>query len=279
MLYIKVMLPTLVPLAAGYVLARWIGGGPQALRAFLRYVIAPALLFVVLLGGFKQEMFFKLLATGVAMGLAGYLLVSVAPKSLGHAVDQSAAMPGIICFTLPLLSLSWDVKQFGIRSAALLYVAIAATMLVAERRQQAGKALLHEPWAYAAAAALLFRLLEVSNPVLVNSIAPLAQAAYPLGLLYVGATLHPLTSSDFKDKTVWSSIAARWVAGFGVALLAVSLFKFTGKLREAVVIAGFAPPATGALFLASGEGGNRKVAAVGTLAAVGVAFILLMVDW
>ncbi len=273
------MLPTIVPLFAGYAVARWAGGGPQALRGILRYAILPALLFLVLVAGVRQELLLKLLVIGIAMGAAGYLLVQFLPKVLGgQHIDASAAIPNIACFTLPFLALSWETKQFGIRAAAILFVAVAVTLMVAERRGKAGQALLKEPWAYAAAAALIFNLLSLSPSWVAKGVGPLAQAAYPLLLMYLGAALHPVGGADFQDKGVWFSVATRYVAGVGVALLAAAIFKITGDLKEALILVGFAPPATAALALTGGGegGGSRKVVVVGTLVSLVIPIVWLL---
>ena len=96
---VQSMLPTWLALFVGFALARWLSGGPEALRAVLRYALFPAVVFVVLVPGVPAQSLLQLLAVGAAMGAAGHLLVRFVPRT-GLAVDPSAALPNLAVFTL-----------------------------------------------------------------------------------------------------------------------------------------------------------------------------------
>ncbi len=274
------LLPTVVPIAAGYAVARWVGFQPDGFQRILRYVFLPALLFILLIGPIKQPVLFKVAFIGAATALAGFFLLPPVAKALKANIDTSAALPNVASFLLPFLLLSWQHKPLGVRTAAVYFVAVAVAYVFAESRSQGFKRLIREPWLWAALAALAVQLLDVNLKTVMTAVRPVGQAAYPVLLVFLGASMHPVAGSTFSDKDAWLSVGFRLAVGAGVGLLAVAILEMPRVVDETIIVAAFAPPATAALSLVGpGERGSGRVAALGTLVSIVAMVVLVVVDW
>jgi predicted permease len=272
---IQVLLPTLVPIAVGYAVARWIGVATKPLATLLRYVFFPALLFTVVQGRMAFSTFLLLAATGAAMAGVGLLLVRNAGRFLKPQVDSSAATLNIACFSIPFLALSWAANGLG--TACALFAGVALVLFLVESN---AKALLREPWLYAVVAALLFQGLGISLPWLDKMLTPFARAAYVVLLLFLGTALHPWVS--FRNAEAWATVGVRMVSGFAVGLLAVAMLPFSAAIAEGVILTALAPPATRSMALAvdaEESQAARAAASLGVVVSLAVILFLLVSGW
>src|SRR5687767_12518192 len=112
---IQVFLPTLIPLAAGYALARFAGVSTPPLRTVARYVFFPVLLFVLLVGPLTGKSMLIVTGAGAAMALALFFAIEPLSRLLKVRIDASAAYPNIAAFSMPFLVLTWQAKDVGPR--------------------------------------------------------------------------------------------------------------------------------------------------------------------
>src|SRR5688572_9714669 len=128
--WIDFFLPTVLPLTAGWLLARFARTPTEPLADLSRFVLFPALLFITFLTPIKTETLLVLGGIGVAMALAAIVLLGVAGRHLNLAIGLPAALPNVACFALPFLALSWDAKDSSLRGAAVIFVGAALTLAV-----------------------------------------------------------------------------------------------------------------------------------------------------
>ena len=271
--------PTLLPLAAGYALARFVGMPLGPLRLLSRFALLPLALFAILSGPLPSAAL-PLTVTAVAMTLAGLACVRALRRWPKFEALEIAALPNIACFALPFVALSWEGK--GLRPIALIFVIVAIASLFIAGGKSSWRQLYKEPWLYGAAAGLLYQLLAIPHSKFIDmAIGPLADAAYPILLLYLGTTLYPL--GGLRQRSAWTTVGVRFVVGLAVALLAITILPMPRLAREAVIIVSLAPPMTQASSLIGtrehdpGEG--RAAANIGTLLSLLAMLALLMLDW
>ncbi|MBI5509466.1 MAG: hypothetical protein HY903_12010 [Deltaproteobacteria bacterium] len=277
----KHVLPTVLPIAAGYLVARFAGGAAQGLRSALRFAFLPALLFTVLKTPTPDEVVLKTLVVGAATVLVGHWLAGAAGRWLKTAVPHNGTVPDIVGFTLPFLALSWDMKALGMRAAALLAVGALLTAFLLDPRKRNAKALFREPWVYGVLAALLVALFGQPLGFLAKSVAPFESAAvYALFLFYLGSLMHPVTRAQLLAKQTWVVVGLRLLAGVAVGLAAVFLFHPPRVVLEAYVVAMLAPPVGVTAALAGKEDVDDRAALVaGTLVSLLGMILLLVLDW
>ena len=274
---LQALLPTLVPIIAGYALARWAGLTTQPLAPVARYVFFPALVFTVLEGRMPFGTFVSVAATGVALAAAGLLVVRKAPRFLKREIDASAATFNIACFSVPLLALSWGARGLG--TACALFVGVAI-MLVGFESRGGFRALLKEPWLWAVVAALVFQETDASGGALQKLISPLSQASCPFLLLLLGIALHPFPT--LGDARAWTTVGVHMAVSLGVVLLAIAALPFTAAVAEGLVLVSLAPPAPRALSLGSADDGGKAehtTTFIGTLVSLVAVVVLLVTGW
>ena len=210
------LLPTLVVIAAGYSLARWVGLSTAPLNTLLLYVFLPVYLFMTLEERMSFEMFAFVALIGGAVGGVGILIHRNAHRVLKTKVDASVAIPNVACFSIPVFALSWGGRGLGTACAFFVGVSIAAFFI----EKNDFKKLLREPWIYAAVAGILVNEIRGSVPPLEVILSPFMDATYPLLLLFLGASLHPF--EGIADVNAWVTAVLRVAGGFLVALLGVS---------------------------------------------------------
>ncbi len=286
------LVPALVAIGGGYALARFRGLNPAPLQTILRYLLFPAILFVLLFDRMPVQTFAIVAGIGAATVAVGAGLVRVTEKLLRPTVSMRAAVPDIACFSIPFLALCWG--SIGLGTACALYVGveIAAAVLAKDLAS-----LKQQPWVYAAAAAPLLRasgIVGATAPIhlvvagsvrdagLVSGVGvPLVMAGL-LGLfLLLGASLHPFRG--VRDLGAWVSVLIRLVAGAVVAIAAVKFLPMSREVMEALVIAAFAPPTMQGLQLPSAtrrsQDQDHGAAHVGTLVSLAAMSALLLVNW
>ena len=154
----ETLLPTLVVIAAGYSLARWVGLPTAPLNTLLRYVFLPAYLFMTLRERMSFEMFlFVALIGGAVVGM-GVLILRNANRILKTQIDPSVAIPNVACFSIPVFALSWGGRGLGTACAFFAGVSIAAFFI--EKKNFAK--LFREPWIYAVVGGILFKEMRGS---------------------------------------------------------------------------------------------------------------------
>jgi len=273
---LQILLPTLIPIAIGYAVARWTGVSMQPVATLLRTVFVPVILFAALRERMPFQMFLLLTVLGAAMALVGMLLVRHAHRFLKPKVDRSAAVLNIACFSLPFFALSRSSNGLG--TACALFVGVALAFFAVEVRR--ARQLWHEPWLFAVLGAFVFQALGVSATWMDKVVSPLTASAFVLLLVYLGAALHPWAS--WKSADAWATVAVRLVSGAGVGLLAVLVLPISGAIAQGVVMTSLAPPATRSLAL-GGDGhdtvSGRAAANLGTLVSLVLIGVLLAAGW
>jgi len=271
------LLPILTFIVVGYSLARWRGMSADDLETLLRYVLLPIVIFSQL----EARIPFKTLATvgimGAAMATLSRVIVKQAPRFLSPKVDMSSALPNIAAFLIPFLVLSYGSR--GVGTACAFYVGAVLALHFLESRKNL-PILLKEPWVYAVLAAILFRATNYTSNSIDKMLNPLLAAAYPILLVFLGASLHPL--EGLKNVDTWVTSAARMCGGFVIGMTAIFIFRPTPAIREGVILASLAPPTTKLLSLAQvgGTGPLSKAAStVGTVLFLIVIVILMKSGW
>ncbi|MFC2082134.1 hypothetical protein ACFLQT_00235 [Bacteroidota bacterium] len=273
---IESLLPTIFIIAVGYSLAHWMGLTINPISTLLRYVFLPVYLFMTLKARMSFEMFFLVALIGGAVVGVGFLIHKNAHRILKAEVDASVAIPNVACFAIPLFALSWGGRGLGTACALFVGVSIAAFFL----QKKDFVKLFREPWIYAVAAGLIFNETNASVDLLDVILSPLMGATYPLLLLFLGASLHPL--EGFTDINAWVTGVLRVAVGFLIALLGVSLLSVTPAVAAGAVMASMSPPATKALSLAvsiKDSHSSRGPANVGFFVSLIVFILFLVTGW
>ena len=273
---LQMLLPTLVPIAIGYAVARWIGVSMQPIGTLLRAVFVPAILFTALQEPMQFHIFMLLVVIGAVMALGGMFVVRHAHRFLKPRVDHSAAVLNIACFSLPLFALS--MSSTGLATACGLFVGVALASCLVEVRSV--KPLVREPWAYAVVAALVLRAVGASTGWMDKVVDPLAAGAFILCLVFLGAALHPWTL--WRSAEAWATVAVRLVSGAVVGLLAIAILPISGAIAQGVLLTALAPPATRVLAM-NGDGNDstsgQAAATIGTLVSLVLIATLLVAGW
>lgn len=273
---LQVLLPTLIPIGIGYVVARWVGVSMQPIATLLRTVFLPAILFTALRDHMPIHVFLLLVAVGAAMVLAGTLVARNAHSFLKPRVDRSAAWLNIACFSLPFFALSLSSK--GLATACGLFVGVALTSCAVEVRSL--RPLLREPWIWGVLLALVFQARSLPTSWMDPVVKPLASSAFILFLLLLGTALHPWAS--LRNAEAWATVVVRLVSGVAVGLLAIVLLPISGAVAQGVVLTSLAPPATRALAMrADGQdsASGQAAATLGTIVSLAVITTLLVAGW
>jgi len=270
------LLPTIALIAAGYSLARWVGLSTAPLITLLRYVFLPVYLFMMLQARMSFQMFFFVALIGGAVVGMGVLIHRNAHRVLKTQLDASVAIPNVACFSIPIFALSWGGRGLGTACAFFAGVSMAAFFI--EKKNIAK--LLREPWLYAVVAGILVNEFRVTLQPLDVIFTPLMGAAYPLLLLFLGASLHPF--EGIADVDAWVTAVLRVGGGFLVALLGVSILSVSPAIAAGAVMASMAPPATKSLSLsgsAKDTPSSRGSANVGLLVSLIVFTLFLVTGW
>jgi hypothetical protein len=270
------LLPALFLIAAGYFLARWMGLSAAPLNTLLRYLIFPAYLFMTLKTRMSIETFGYVALIGFIVVWAGYLIHRNAHRVFKAEVDISAAIPNIACFTIPLFALSMGGR--GIGTACSLYAGVSVAAYLIGKKEI--MKLLREPWLYAVLAGMVFKETLAPIQLLDNILSPVTAAAYPLLLIFLGVSLHPIQAVG--DLNAWVTALLRVVVGFLIALLGVNILPVSQAVAAAVVLASIAPTSTKFLSLAGSSGDtqvSRGSISVGLLVSLIVFVFFQMTGW
>jgi len=270
------LLPTLVVIAAGYSLARWVGLSTAPLNTLLRYVFLPVFLFMTLKERMSFEMFaFVALIGGAVVGV-GVLIHRNAGRVIKAQVDASVAIPNVACFSIPVFALSWGGRGLGTACAFFVGVSIAAFLI----EKKDFTKLLREPWVYAAAAGILFKEIRGSVDALDVILLPFMEATYPILLLFLGASLYPF--EGISDLNAWVTAVLRVVGGFLAAWLGVTILSVSPVIAAGAVMASMAPPATKYLSQAGAAKdtpSSKGPSNVGLLVSLIVFTVFLLTGW
>ena len=272
----ETLLPSIVIIAAGYSLARWVGLSTAPLNTLLRYVFLPVYLFMMLQARMSFQMFFFVALIGGAVVGVGVLIHRNAHRVLKTQLDASVAIPNVACFSIPVFALSWGGRGLGTACAFFVGVTIAAFFI----EKKDFKKLFREPWLYAVVAGILVNEFQVSMQPLNAILTPIMDATYPLLLLFLGASLHPF--EGIADVNAWATAVLRVAGGFLVALLGVSILSVSPAIAAGAVMVSMAPPATKSLSLvgsAKDTPSSRGSANVGLLVSMIVFTIFLVTGW
>jgi predicted permease len=272
---LQLLLPTLVPIAIGYAVARWAGVQMHPVAALLRTVFLPAILMTALRERLPFHMFLVLVVIGAALALAGMLVARHAHRFLKPRVDPAAATLNIACFSLPFLALS--LSSTGLATACALFVGVGVASCAMEVRSM--RPLAREPWAWGVVAALFMQMVGMPTGWMDRMVTPLASSAFILLLVYLGAALHPWA---WRNAEAWATVAVRLVSGAAVGLLAVAVLPITGAVAQGVVLTSLAPPATRMLSMRSDgkdSASGRAAATLGTLVSLVVIGAMLLGGW
>lgn len=270
--------PCVAYIAIGYVLARFARMSAASLRPLMRFVLAPLLLFVLLLTRVEPKGFAIMAGLGAATVGVGWLLVTYIPRLLRRKVDPVAAVPNILCFTLPILALGWT--GVGLGTAAAMFVGAALVGSILEERSRAPMALVTEPWLWAVALAFAVKFTHLPIQTPYDMVLPLATAAFPIALVFVGASMHPF--GGFTDPATWMTVVVRYIGGIGVAAAAILVLPMSHEVKEAVAIVAVAPPASALLTLSSANSMRataHMASIVGVITSVALIVALDVLVW
>jgi hypothetical protein len=245
--FVLTLMRVLLPVSIGYGLARWLGFDASPLRALLRWSLLPAVLFTALLGSLSQRSFVVVAGAGVVTVLLGFALLRYALQRAVPDISLSAASPALAAFAFPWMTLDMGARGASLVVIGVLFVAVALTLSFAELGERGFGAVIREPWLYAAAAALVFRLGSVPTAAVVRIVDPLTQAGWVLLLVFLGTKLHPFTG--FTTVAAWAGALVRIIVGVGVALLVSHTFELASSVDQSLLLAGLAPAAPTSLGL------------------------------
>lgn len=270
------LLPTLVVIVVGYSLARWLGLSTAPLLTLLRFVFLPVFLFLTLPARMSSERIFWVALIGGAVVGLGVLIHRNAHRVFKTQVDASVAIPNVACFSIPLFALSWGGRGLGTACAVFVGVSIVAFLV----EKNGLFKLFQQPWLHAVVAGILLTEIRGSVEPLDVVLSPFVGATYPLLLLLLGASLHPLRG--FTDINAWVTVVLRVVGGFLAALLGVYILPVTPAVAAGAVMASMAPPAMKSLSLAGTAKetpSDRGPANVGLLVSLIVFVLFLVTGW
>jgi predicted permease len=272
----EALLPTLVVVAVGYSLARWMGLSTAPLITLLRFVFLPVYLFMMLPARLSPDRILIIALIGGAIVAVGVLIHRNAHRVFKTRVPDSVAIPNIALFSIPLFALSWGGR--GIGTACALFVGVSITAFIFEKKSF--PKLFQQPWLYAVVAGILLVEFQGSVEPFDVILSPFLGATIPLLLLLLGASLHPL--KGFLDLDAWVTAILRVGVGFLVALLGVTLLPVSPAVAAGAVMASMAPAATKALSLAGpakDSPSDRGPGNVGALVSLIVFALFFLTGW
>jgi predicted permease len=222
------------------------------------------------------ETFSYVALIGVAVVWVGFLIHRNAHRVFKAEVDASVAIPNVACFAIPLFALSMGGR--GIGTACSFYVGVSIAAFVIGKKEIVK--LLGEPWLYAVVAGIIFKETLAPVQLIDDILSPLTNATYPLLLIFLGVSLHPIEA--ITDLNAWVTAVLRVVVGFLVALLGVTVLPVSQAVAAAVVMASISPPATKYLSLAGSASDTQSSSGpvnVGLLVSLIVFIFFLMSGW
>lgn len=270
------LLPALFLIAAGYFLARVMGLTTAPLSKLLRYLIFPAYLFMTLKTRMSFETFGYVALIGFVIVWAGYLIHLNAHRVFKAQVDASVAIPNIACFAIPLFALSLGGR--GIGTACSLYAGVSVAAYFIGKKEFFK--LLREPWLIAVVAGMVFKETLAPIQLIDDILSPVTSAAYPLLLIFLGVSLHPM--EPVRDLNAWVTAVLRVIVGFLIAMLGVKILPVSQAVAAAVVLASISPPSTKFLSLAGYSQDSESPRApvnIGVLVSLIVFVFFMMTDW
>ncbi|NHN31300.1 AEC family transporter [Paenibacillus agricola] len=264
----QVFLPISLPVIGGMLLRRYRGIDTKPISTLSLYVLSPALIFDTLT---KAQLSFDDVYKTFAFSLINLLLLWGAASVLGRTLKlQSAERAGLtmvatftnsVNYGLPLVLLAFG--QLGLEKASVyvigqMFIVNTVGVYFAARShfsvKQAIRSILTLPSIYAAALAILARVLQITVPSGLNKgIAMMASAYAPVVLVVLGAQMMNAQSAKWKpglQKALWTGISIRLLLAPLLALLILNVLQIDGILFSVLLILASMPAAVNAVMLA-----------------------------
>lgn len=272
---IAILLPDFALIALGYALKRWASLGAEfwpQLEKLVYFLFFPALLFKALaLAKIEFGSAAVLINTGLAATLVGMALAYCAkflfrlqPVAYASAFQCGFRFNSYIGFAvLGRLHAETGIAAIALIQGVLVPVVNVAAVWALARHARSGvlQEIARNPLIIATVAGMAYNLTAMPLPgVAEHTLTLLAQAALPLGLIAVGASIR------FDDAVTHKAYIAFITA---VKLLAVPLAAWliadaaglTGAYRSAAIIFAALPASPTAFILAARMGGDGKLVA------------------
>jgi malate permease and related proteins len=262
---LAIILPIIVVVAAGYVLARYVRVGPQPLSQVTTYLLSPCLVFTALVRTDLQAAGGVRLAGLVVTQFAAILVVSLA---VGHAMRlDRASRSGVAVATVLYNSGNYGLPvslfafgQEGFRIATVVYVVTAivaysaGVYLASAGRNAPGRAvadIFRLPLIYAAALGLVVNRAGwvVPEPVW-RPLELMGEGAVPLLLIALGVQLASARPS-VAGAPLGAVTVLRLVLSPALTVLLLPVFGITGLPARVAVLTTAMPTAVNAFLVAA----------------------------
>lgn len=289
MTVLPIILPIFVLILLGWTLRRWGGladGFWRDLERLIYFVFFPALLFHSLSrGGLDLGAAWPMLLVGIAYTLVGIGLGRLSgtffqdpPRVYAAAFQASFRFNSYIGLAVAGAMHGQDgIAAIGLLMGFLVPIAnLAAVAVLARHGQRRGqwlREILGNPLILATVGGLLFAVLGLSLPAVADgTLALLAQASLPLGLIAVGAGLR-LAALDQARGHLWYGITVKLLVLPATACLLALAVGLDGLWLDIAVLLAALPVSTVAYVLANRMGGDGQIIA----AQVSLSTLLAMV--
>ncbi|WP_438434907.1 AEC family transporter [Gorillibacterium sp. sgz500922] len=271
---LHVIVPLMIPVAAGALVARFRGLDTKPLLTLYLYVLSPAILFTTLR---EAEISAADVARSIGFALANLALLRLLAVGLARLLragrDETAGLTLVSTFTnsvnygLPLVLLAFG--QAGLDKASVYVVSqmvIVNTVGIyfAARSQFTVRGGLRSvfslPAVYASLFALLLRGTDLSLPAdMTRGIAMVADAYSPVVLTILGAQIVRIGSPESRSvppRLFWTGLGIRLLLAPLTALLVLALLGIHGTLFAVLFILASMPVAVNAVVLADRFGAS-----------------------
>lgn len=263
--FLDVVLPVALVVAAGGAVGRWRRIPVAPLATVVFYLFSPALVFhslatTALSAGTSARIFAVMIATYAAMYVAATLWSAVArhDRPMRAAFALGATIPNVGNMGLPVARLAFG--QAGLEVAVMNFVAGAmlansAGIAIASRAGgslvEALRAPLRYPALYAALAGAAVNALDLTLPPAIDApVATLAGAAVPAMLVVLSLQLQQSIGLDHLVDTVVVN-AGRLLLAPGAAWVVASALGLDATTRGTLVVLAAMPTAVIAIILAT----------------------------
>lgn len=263
-IFVQNILPIFVVAGIGLLLERYLGADAQTLSRVTLYVLAPCLVFEILVNSTVSAVEFErltLLAIGTILGIG--FIAWLVTRALRLDRVMTIAFVVVVMFAnggnygLPLTLFVFGQETLA-RATVYFVVSVVLTytvgiFLASSGRRGLGQALLSVltiPSIYASAAAGVVMLTGVALPlVLMRPIKLLGDAAIPVMILVLGMQLHRAVRPA-SLRLVWLAAGLRLVVSAMLGLFLAHVFGLGGAARQAGVLQSAMPVAVVTTILA-----------------------------
>lgn len=234
---LNVLLPFMLPILVGYLLARFSSLNAVNLFPLARFIFLPAVVFHTLSGKINFTSFAYAALIGGLVVIFGNLLMRGIKKLTRNDIDIEGSFPNVAYYTIPFFMVVFNAS--GLQTACAFLLGASLSHILVQPKERYWKKAWREPWIIAAALGLVLGLTNINIPYFDAVFRPIHAAAAPILLLYIGSYLHPFKGVKVAD--VFASIFTRLLIGFTTALLAINLLPISGVAAKSLMFLAIAP--------------------------------------